>query len=76
MQIEKDHVGRVDEGGVAMGGQNLVEIATLRDGAGLALRADSPFRRVPSLYPAGVTLASMLLGPSDRQRSGLHARER
>ena len=37
LQIEIEHIGRVDAGGGAMGAQKLVEIATLRDDAALAL---------------------------------------
>jgi hypothetical protein len=76
VQIEKEHIGRVDAGGGAMGTQKLAEIATLRDGAALALAdfREVGVRRVAAAEPdslgrllrgsagAGAGLLSLCIG--------------
>jgi hypothetical protein len=58
MQIEKEHIVRLDAGGGSMGAQRLAEIATLRDGAALALRdfREVRVRRVAAAEPDPVSL--------------------
>ena len=56
VQIEKDHIVRVDAGGGAMGAQKLAEIATLRDDVAVALTnfREAGLRQVAKAEPDSV----------------------
>ena len=70
VQIEKEHIGRVDAGGGATGAQELAEIATLRDGAALAL-TDFPEVRVRRVAAAEPDPVGRLLRGSAGAGAGL-----
>jgi hypothetical protein len=76
VQIEKEHIVRVDAGGAAMGAQKLAEIATLRDDVAVALtnfreaglrqvakaEPDSVMRLLKGSAGAGAGLLSLCIG--------------
>jgi hypothetical protein len=58
VQIEKEHIARVDAGGGAMGAQRLAEVATLRDDVALALAnfREAGVRQVAKAEPDSIML--------------------
>lgn len=58
VQIEKEHIARVDAGGGAMGAQRLSEVATLRDDVALALTnfREAGVRQVAKAEPDSIML--------------------